>query len=355
MNFGVQGGKRINYSLAHSYQSRVARAVVQYNSDGHAGSFYHESKNSTSTAGALKVMEDRRKRKCKTNAIAQASKPKKARFSEQIRDKGVHYGKNCQEVDMSPRMFDIAKQRYLQSMLDDQTNKISILQQTLGQKNCRKWRDMQSKLLTSWYFSRIIKARGPTSYTSILDDIVYKRLIFSKNAGNRHQSIYDEKALKCFTLVHGSNYLSQNGLFIDEEHCFLGATPFRLYGENGIVFIKCPLTAFKKTIQEAVDKKLINFWKIEAGVEVINKKSEWYIEVQGELHVACKTFAFVVVWVESEFRIEKVYRDDDFWFDTMAEKLVYFYENVMLKEQVDPRKRRQMNLRKYNSTTKLFE
>lgn len=342
MNFGVQGGKRINYCLAHSYRSRVARAVVQYNTDGHAGSFYHESINSTSTAGALKVMEDRRKRKCKTNAIAQASKPKKARFSEQIRDKGVHYGENCQKIDMCLRMFDIAKQRYLQPMLDDQMDKISILQQTLGHKNCRKWRDMESKILPSWYFSRIIKARGPASYTSILDDIVYKRLIFSKNADNRHQSIYDKKALECFTLVHGSNYLSQNGLFIDENHCFLGATPFRLYGENGIVFIK-------------KYKKLINFWKSEAGVEVVNERSEWYIEVQGELHVACKTFAFVVVWVESEFRIETVYRDDDFWFNTMEEKLVYFYENVMLKEQVDPRKCRQMNLRKYNPTTKLFE
>lgn len=342
--------------MAGSYRSRVARAVVQYNTNGHSGSAYHEFKNSTSTAVELTKMENRRKRKCEQNAVAKAKKPKKARYSEQVREKGVHYGGNCQRIDMTPHLFDIAKARFLEPMLDDQINKDFVMRSTIGQRKNRKWRDMQhSKILTSWYFSQIIKARGPASYKTILDDIVYKKTAFSNTAELRHQQIYERKALHCFTLVHGSDYVSECGLFIDTDHCFLGASPFRLYGDNGIIVVKCPVKAFKKTIHQAIDSKLINFWKTTSGVETINKTSEWYIEIQGELHVSYRSFAYIIVWVESEFRIEKVYRDDDFWFDVMKEKLVYFYENVMLRELVDPRKRRQMKLRAYNPETKAFE
>lgn len=330
---------------------------MQYNSNGSAGSTYLESKNATSTSiQALKKMEESRKRKVERNAIAKATKPKKPRFSEQVREKGVHYGKDCQRIDMSSHLFDIAKTRYLESLIDDQRNRDFIMKSTIGQKKTRLWRDMQSKILTSYYFSRIVKSRSPSSYTKLLDDIVYKQIVLNSNTGEiSHQHIYEKEALRCFILVHGNNYLSECGIFIDEEHCFLGASPFRLYGENGILYVKCPLKAFKKTIHEAIATKSLNFWVVKSGVETVNKNSEWYIEIQGELHVTRRSFAFVIVWVESEFKIERIYRDDTFWAEEMEKKIVDFYENVMVKEQVDPRKQRNMKLRVYNTQTKTFE
>lgn len=100
---------------------------------------------------------------------------------------------------------------------------------------------------------------------------------------------------------------------------------------------------------------MIPFWKNVSGIETVNKSSAWYIDIQGQLHIASKSFAFVVVWLESEFRIEKVYRDDDFWHDKMKEPLVYFYEELMVKELIEPRKRRRMPPRECNETKKIFE
>lgn len=342
--------------MARSYQSRVARAVVQYNTDGHGGSKFHESKNSSlSSIVSLKKLEETRKRKCEINAVAHAKKSKKPRYSDPVRDKGVHYGINSQQNDMSDHMFTVAKQRYLEQLEHDQAQRDYIMRSTIGQQKVRKWRDLQSKILSSWYFSRIVKARSPKSYTGILEDIIYKKVSFGNTGEIRHQKIYEGKALHCFTLVHGDQYLQECGLIIDETHCFLGASPLRLHGDNGIVVVKCPLAAFKKSIHEAVASKLINFWKIESGVEVVNKTSDWYIDIQGELHVAGKSYAFVVVWVEAEFKIEKVFRDDTFWAEMMEQKLINFYESAMIKELVDPRKRRQMKLRKYNCNTNSFE
>lgn len=311
-------------------------------------------KGSTATE-SLKALEQSRKRKCQKNAIAKAAKPKKSRFSEREPDKGKDYGENCQTVDMAPHLFDIAKTRFLEQRLEDQRNRDFINASTIGQRLVQKWRNMQSKLLMSWYYSRIVNARGPDSYVGIVEDILYKKTAFSNSAELRHQRIYENKALRRFTDTHGSSYISECGLLIDIEHCFLATSPFRLFGDNGIVFIKCPVKAFKLTVQEAIDRKMIPFYKYVQGVMTVNKSSAWYIELQAELHIAYRSFAFLVIYLESDFKIEKIYRDDDFWFEKMVKPLVFFYEQAMIKELVDPRIRRTMKLRVYNSVTNTFE
>lgn len=352
--FEIIGGKRINYCLAGSYQARVARAVVQYNSRGCSGSTYQRFKNSTDTH-LMNDFELSRKRKVEKNAVAKAAKPKKSRYSAPAKDQGVDYGEKAQTKDMIPRLFEIAKTRHMEQLLEDQKNRDFINQCTIGQHLVQKWRDMQNKLLTSRYFSRIINARGPESYPNIVEDIIYKKTAFSNTADNRHQNIHVKKALERFGDKHGTNYISECGLFVDREHCFLAASPFRLYGDNGVIFVRCPREAFSYSIKEAIEKKMIPFWKLVNGVEEVNKSSPWYIELQAELHVAERSFAFLVVFVESDVRIERICRDDDFWFDVMEKPLVFFYEQAMVKEQVDPRKSRSMKLRVYNAVTKTFE
>lgn len=341
--------------MAGAYQGRVARSVVQYNTNGFSGSAYHTYKDSTAShIKLLKNFELTRKRKVEKNAIAKASKPKKGRYSSQPRDHGKGYGENCEANDMTPHLFDVAKNRYLEQLLEDQNNRDFINRCTIGQHLTQKWREMQNKLLTSRYFSRIVNSRGPESYAKIVDDIVYKKTAFGNTADIRHQRIYEKKALQSFSDAHGSDHLSESGIFIDPVHCFLAATPFRLF-RDGIVFIKCPREAFKMKITEAIEKKLIPIWKLVDSVVTLNKSSAWYIELQAELHIAEKAYAFLVVYLETDLKIEQIYRDDDFWFNTIEKPLVTFYETAMIKELVDPRKRRSMKIRAYNSKTKMFE
>lgn len=161
-----------------------------------------------------------------------------------------------------------------------------------------------------------------------------------------------------FSLLHRyrKNKISDCGLIIDVEECFLATSPFRYVDSNGIIVIKCPVKAYKeKSIQDAIVKKLIPFWKLESRKEIINKNSAWHIEIQGQLHISMKSFAYLVVWIESEFKIKKIIRDDDFWDAKMKAPLIYFYQQVMLKELINPRKNRNMPLRAYNPATETFE
>lgn len=81
------------------------------------------------------------------------------------------------------------------------------------------------------------------------------------------------------------------GLFIDAELPFLGATPDGLCSDDTIVEIKCPITAYKFGLEEAIKKRKVTFWKkTKKGLE-INKNHQWYYQVQGQLHITKRSLS----------------------------------------------------------------
>lgn len=106
------GGKRINYSLAGSYSARVAAAVVQYNSGGHASTEFRKHKFGTSDNKSIELLERKRKRKLIKNEAARQLKPNR-RMEKRERDQlseGVYYhGDGCEYEDKSTAVFEQAK------------------------------------------------------------------------------------------------------------------------------------------------------------------------------------------------------------------------------------------------------
>lgn len=114
---------------------------------------------------------------------------------------------------------------------------------------------------------------------------------------------------------------------------------------------------YGKLFDDAI--RSLPFWKKENGTWQLNRQHEWFIEFQGQLHVTGRNYGYLMVWLgeklgEAQYRIVRIPRDDTFFENDMKPKLVYFYENVMVKELIDPRKRRYMDLRKYDSVTESF-
>lgn len=78
----------------------------------------------------------------------------------------------------------------------------------------------------------------------------------------------------------------------------------------------------------------------------INDKSDWLIEIQGDLRVTGREFANIMICLcEDRYRVIEIKRDDNFFQQKMKEKLSFFYNECMLKELVDSRVGRQMQLR----------
>lgn len=138
------------------------------------------------------------------------------------------------------------------------------------------------------------------------------------------------------------------------EFCIIGATPLRICGDNAIVVVKCPKKEYGKSMKDAM--KTISFFTGTYSNRRINKKSHWFFEVQGQLHIANKQMAYLVIYLGGqEYEIIEIERNDAFWKKEMEEELCYFYNEALLKELINPRDERGMELRQYNSEKVIFE
>lgn len=118
--------------------------------------------------------------------------------------------------------------------------------------------------------------------------------------------------------------------------------------------IKCPKKEFGKCTKDAT--KTLSFWAGTATDRRVNHKSHWYYEIQGQLHIANKQVAYLVIYLGDEkYEVVELERDEEFWKKEMEKELVYFYNEALLKELVNPREERGMDLRKYNSKSETFE
>lgn len=185
---------------------------------------------------------------------------------------------------------------------------------------------------------------------------MYKQSEFGNSAAIKHQRLVQRDALIIFQNLFPFHKLKDCGLYIDKDIPFICASPFKLYGRNHILMIKCPLKQYRKQFEKAIAE--LPFWKEEDGCMAINKESAWFIELQSELHITGKSHGFIMVWLgeykgQPQYRIYEFARDNIFETELKPE-ITYFYNEVMLKELVDPRKDRSMKLREYDAKKDLY-
>lgn len=67
----------------------------------------------------------------------------------------------------------------------------------------------------------------------------------------------------------------------------MAATPDGVFGTEGIIEIKCPFSAFGMTVEDAMNLKKLKFLKKDkTGNISINKKHQYYFQIQGQLRIA---------------------------------------------------------------------
>ncbi len=112
------GGKRINYSLARSYSARVACAVVQYNSKGHASSEFRKHKFGILDNPNIQLLENKRKRKLIANESSRQLNPtrrqdKREKEKENNKRGEYYHGDGGDRSDKEPDVFERAKKVFV--------------------------------------------------------------------------------------------------------------------------------------------------------------------------------------------------------------------------------------------------
>lgn len=300
-------------------------AAVNFNPKGLMTSTFQKFKYSNAQPAILSL-EASRKRKVKQNAIKiqRNGKKRKVDDSQGNKEKKKRYGDGHEDLDYSPRELELAKVNLLDQLDMNRRNRINVEVMTRGQRYNSKWSEVRQNLLTSSYFGRILNARNRTSYTKIVDDILYHNHQYSNTADLAHQRLHESSALRIFKENYTNEQVHSCGIFIDAEYSFLGASPFRVVGTDALLMVQCPIKLYNKSINNAISEKKIQFWNVRNGETVINVKSAWYIEIQGQLHISEKEFAYIVVYLsDTEYKIETIVRDDDYWEKEIKEELIF--------------------------------
>lgn len=116
---------------------------------------------------------------------------------------------------------------------------------------------------------------------------------------------------------HSIFSVKESGFVIDPKYPFLGASPDAIsycncHGE-GCVEIKCPYSLRNKTIQHGIsDGKNFCLTKTPNGTLQMDRKHQYYYQVQLQLASTKLKFVDFVVWTPNDIYIERIQRDDEF-------------------------------------------
>ncbi|KAG4076108.1 hypothetical protein HA402_011454 [Bradysia odoriphaga] len=355
------GGKRVNYCTGLSYAGRVDCAAISFNTGrlvGQMKKFLSGESTLNENSVIYKIESARLKRRENTTKRGYQRKV----LSYQcvcLPDK--HYGTNtCQRPDLSPEVFDILKNIHLGSLEELQKDRTTVERETKDEANSNYREQVQEDVLTADKIGRICRSPTDDQFPSFVESIRYTSETVGNTKEIKHGRIFQNTALQLLSEMLKLE-IKSCGIFIDRKYGFLGGHPTGLVDDEGIVLIKCPHTTFKMDINDAIEKRKTTFWtmsrkrKASDQNEVrqlvgINKKHDWYFEVQALLHVTERKFCIFAVWSghdesSKSIKYEYVYPDEMVWSNQMEKKIVDFYYNHLLPEVIDPRKRRGMPIR----------
>lgn len=233
---------------------------------------------------------------------------------------------------------------YLDNLKRQLEEKDIIERETVLQAESALWLELRRCLLTASNFAKVCKRRSNISSAPLIKAMLYSYSLDHISA-IQHGKTNEAAALEQLARQEHID-IKKCGLYIDNRHSFLGATPDAVF-DDGIVEIKCPKSAFGINPEDAIKAKKIKMWRMEGNTAILNKTHDWYFQVQGQLHITQQKRCLFAVWTGSEYplKTEMIDRDDEFWATNMEQKLIIFYNKCLLPEIVDSRKARSMSLR----------
>ncbi|XP_046845617.1 uncharacterized protein LOC124439435 [Xenia sp. Carnegie-2017] len=190
---------------------------------------------------------------------------------------------------------------------------------TRNQSKSQIWHQMRMGRITASNFHRACRTNPETPSLSLVKDVCYGSQF--KSDATSWGKANEKRALNQYTQVMKENHsifsVKESGFVIDPKYPFLGASPDAIsycncHGE-GCVEIKCPYSLRNKTIQHGIsDGKNFCLTKTPNGTLQMDRKHQYYYQVQLQLASTKLKFVDFVVWTLNDIYIEQIQRDDEF-------------------------------------------
>ncbi|CAI6367305.1 unnamed protein product [Macrosiphum euphorbiae] len=342
------GGKRVNLYLRGSYELRCNAAVTAYNVGANRLSLFHKQVAQKSPGLFTKryikksmQLSDSRRR-CKL--FAPAAQRLKTKI---LVGPDENYGAVEPDLDSYPDLslseLNDKKILYLNTLKLTKEEIIALEKSTKRQHECEDWHRERKKRLTASVFGKICKLRKTTSRAKTIEALLYGT--FQGNLATKYGVEHEEVAKEQLANILGVN-IEPSGLYVDSEQFYLAASPDGLIGDDGLVEIKCPSSAKSVFPEEAIENKIIKCCVLKNNNTLHLKKNDnYYYQIQGALHISRRDYCYFCILTPKGILYEKIFRDDNFWVNSMKPQLSSFYINSMILELIDSRYDRGLPIR----------
>ena len=200
-----------------------------------------------------------------------------------------------------------------------ETEIISIEVQTRGQSSNPKWTDERSKRLTSSNFGRIVKATVKTDFDKLASDLINTKHINTEAIN--HGRKYERCAIERYNIDHDVT-VQDCGIFVSKDHPYIAASPDGIVDSDVLCEVKCPFKARNSDI----NSQNVPYLLFTDGCCSLDKKHNYYYQVQGQLLCANRKFCDFIVYTISDVKYIRIVRDEQFIKDMLV-SLKKFYDN----------------------------
>lgn len=338
-------GKRKNFGQRYLYNLRMIGAVFSYNETsfwateafrmikGHLPCDFWIKQSSTT--------EKSRNRKPTLHKVS-----RRLTFPTYAVAGDWDYGSNPKQWDLPADVMTI-KINEKRAELQITPQEIAELEKaTRLQAECPEWHMQRKQRVTASKAGRIQKLKDTTNNTDILNTIFGKKR-FGKNSevAMKYGRDNEQIAIMEYEVLHGNaaEPVQQCGLFVDESHGELAASPDGLIGVDGMIEVKCPHALFthqKPALSwPEVNKQVCSFFINKQNQPELKPNHEHFFQVIMQLHITKRDWCDYFVWSPyCSGVLIRVYREPttDAWLK-LREKLLKFWEHDMAPEIVNSR------------------
>ena len=221
----------------------------------------------------------------------------------------------------------------------------SVESETRLQSKSKLWFKYQAGRVTASRMKAVCRTGITNPSQSLIKSICYPEAFSftSKQTewGCKHEKQAQEKYEKVTKPSHSNLQISENGLFINPQWPFIGASPDGVITceccTKGVLEIKCPYCHREESIKSAAANSN-NFCLVEQENSLyLDHSHAYFYQVQTQLFVCDVEYCdfcmctFASDQDESTLHIERIYKDETFWDECLA-KAKQFFMTCLLPE-----------------------
>ena len=236
------------------------------------------------------------------------------------------------EIAEDPVLVDITQKQLSTADIE------AIEKATIGQSGNENWKLYRKGKITASNFHRVytrvdtLKTRGgdATKLVETLQGLnVPSENVTALKYGRNMEHIAKQKFVKMFEKKHKAAQCRECGLFIDEQHQFLGATPDLLLEcaccGKGVLEIKCPYSI----VNDIPSAENLPYLEMSGGSERLKENHAYFDQIQGQMAITKRNWCYFYVYTQKGQYIEKIDFNLAYW-EKIKSNLVWFYEKYVV-------------------------